>query len=86
VSTNPRFRSYSDGELKRTVDLIVSRFRHATTDADRAAIQHEAALLREELIIRLRGQGDDPTGVREPRRPRPGGSTTTAGAEPRDTA
>jgi hypothetical protein len=84
VAIKRGFHTYSNAELKRAVDRIVSEFGRARTDADRSSIQDEAALLREELIVRLRGRGDDPTGVREPRRPRPGGGSTTARVEPHE--
>jgi len=65
--------------------MAVSRLQDVTGDAE-AALLREIARLRDEMIERRRGPtgGDEPGGVREPRRPFPGGGAAAAAVDPED--
>lgn len=79
------FAHLTDSELKHLVERVVLEYEYSL-DQRRDALLGDVAALREELIERLRGRGwDDPSGgVREPRRPLPGGSAAAAAVDPED--
>jgi hypothetical protein len=82
VEARTPYELLSDADLKREVDDLVRAW-HAAQPAERPALERDAEVLREEVRKRLRGRGGgEEGGVREPRRPRPGGSAGAVTADP----
>jgi hypothetical protein len=68
------FATLSDAELKGEANRLVDELEQASP-GDEPAVLSEIAVVRDEMIDRLRRRGDDDDesgGVREPRLPTPG--------------
>lgn len=81
VISEPYYATLSDAELKGEARRLVDELEHASPGHE-PAVLCEIAVVREEMIDRLRRRGDDGDdhgGVREPRVPRPssGGAQAT---------
>jgi hypothetical protein len=84
VVSRSHYELLSDAQLKREVDDLVFAFSTASPEVQEALLR-DAEELRDVVAERLRRRGDgewEQAGVREPRRPRPGGSAAAAAAEP----
>jgi hypothetical protein len=76
------FAHLTDADLKDRAERAVQELEDAPRERQERVLQDIAAL-RDEMVERLRRRGDDDgtTGVREPRKPRPGGSAAAAAVD-----
>jgi hypothetical protein len=84
VVSEPYYATLSDAGLKAEANRLVVALEQASQGHE-AAVLCEIAVVREEMIDRLRrrgDEGDDHGGVREPRVPRPGSGGARATAFP----
>jgi len=83
VARERPFVHVANADLKQRAARLAAEVEHAPKDRLDTLLR-EIAAVRDEMIDRLRGDhGDDgPSGVREPRRPLPGGSAAAAAADP----
>ncbi len=84
VVSEPYYATLSDAELKGVASRLVAELEQSSPGHE-PAVLCEIAIVREEMIDRLRRRGDDGDGqgsVREPRRPRPGSGGAQATVVP----